>query len=515
MYRVQSRVLVSLVSFAFIGSGLSLMVTPVQAQEQPSNALVYHQLTNRTVGTTSLGTPVIRPDGKLAVYAESGGDPDDPNLPNRIFYIDTASGDIFMIDSYQPLCHCLSWVDIGNRGIVWTDTVQIRVHDGAVGKTLLKLDSNEISSIRLTEDGSQIFFTLRRDATMDGGKTRLPRGVYAIRYSGGAPRQIVGVEAIAKLLNFSMANMPIVLHNNFDQNLLDVSADGSRVVFGASAGGGEYVLTVSGKGGTPELIAGPYDFITHVAISGDGTTLAWGMTRGQSYDLGDLRNDKETELLDINNETYQPLQLSADGKRLLVGTDGSLYDTDTMVKRPLASVDPINGGYSALLRMGMDRTSMNGDGTRFLYVFIQPQFSALEQLGTVIVGPDPEGDQALVTDAWVEPREILLDDVTSTTEVRIRLVWNGELTSVGLLPLYLGEHDPNISVGPFVDLDGNDPKRGEGIFNNAGIFHARNVLRDDDTGPRTMRVYAETKSDDGRYHGTAVDFGTLAVVVRD
>ncbi len=52
----------------------------------------------------------------------------------------------------------------------------------------------------------------------------------------------------------------------------------------------------------------------------------------------------------------------------------------------------------------------------------------------------------------------------------------------------------------------------EGIFTTDEIYYTPHVARDDDTGPRTLRVYAEAKDANGLSHAKAIDFGTLTVV---
>jgi hypothetical protein len=431
------RALVLLCSIAVIGSAFMTSASVARAQEGPSNVLVYHQLTNRTEGTRSLGTPIISGDGMTAAYAESAAQALDPQHPARIYVIDATKGGTVMYDSYEALCFCQSWVDISTRHVVSTDTVQIRIGGSPFGRQLLKLDSNEISGFKITGDGSQIFFTIRRDVSMNGGKKTLTQGVYAIPTSGGAPRQVVGVDAIAAALNIPVSRLPNVLHYDANPNLLDVTTDGGLVAFAATAGPArEYLLTVPGGGGTPEVIAGPYSVMTHAAVSGDGTTLAWGMVRNQSYDMGVLGNGKATaEFLEIYNETYQPLQLSNDGKWLLVGTDGSLYDTDTLVSRPLATPANSQARADTLLSRGMDRASMSSDGKRFLYVLKDIPSNAFEQMATVEIGPEPSGNAPLIKGVRVGPATITTVGSSSPRAVpTIDIVWDGELVSFGYVP---------------------------------------------------------------------------------
>lgn len=56
---------------------------------------------------------------------------------------------------------------------------------------------------------------------------------------------------------------------------LDVSADGSRVVFGVAAPGGERILSANADGSGLKPLIGPVDFVVHAALSGDGTKVAY------------------------------------------------------------------------------------------------------------------------------------------------------------------------------------------------------------------------------------------------
>jgi hypothetical protein len=507
------RLLAVLCAAAIIGSMFVIPGRGTGAQDEPSNQLNYRQLTNRTAGTNSLGVPILSGDGAKAVYSESLGQVEDPNNPNRIFVLSMESGAAMELDSYPALCFCSSVVDISDDGsqVISSDDVQIRAAGERNFEQLVRLTSNEITAIRISGDGQTVYFLLRRDAAIHPGETSLKQGLYAMSIYGGEPTFLAGKEAIARAVNVPVEALPGNFHLDGTGNPLDVTSDGSTVVFPAFAGAGEYVFTVPGQGGTPQVVAGPFDIVTHVAISDDGATVAWGMVQDGSYDVGILRSGKATTLIDVGNETYQPLQLSSDGKYLLVGKHGRLYDADRLLARPLATVDVIRQSGSDFLRMGMDRTSMSSDAIHFLYVFTQPAVSALEQLGTVFVGPDPRGDQPFVRDARVSKTEIPINGL-APAEATISLSWQGELISIGVVAIYLGEVDPNILVADAVDTIGNDRRRGEGIFTIHTIAYNLNVPRDDDTGSRILRVYVETKSDDGRHSAVAIDFGTLTVV---
>jgi hypothetical protein len=309
-----------------------------------------------------------------------------------------------------------------------------------------------------------------------------------------------------------------IFHFDGSAHPMDVTADGDTVAFAAFAGAGDYIMTVPGEGGTPQIVAGPYDILTHVAISDDAATVAWGMVQAGSYDVGIVRGSAPKVLLDIGNEVNQPLQLSEDGKWLLIGTDGRLFDTESLLARPLATQDPNSSQPSPLLSVGVDRVTMSRDATKFLYVLGVAGATPYEQLAMIALGADTGDAAPFVRDVRVDRREIPIDGSVKTVGT-ISLSWNGQLTSVGMMAIYLGERDPNIyGGGRIFDANGelvqlSQVRQGsEGIFTTDEMYYVVTVAREDDTGPRTLRVYAEAKDVGGLSHATAIDFGTLTVV---
>jgi hypothetical protein len=63
------------------------------------------------------------------------------------------------------------------------------------------------------------------------------------------------------------------------------------------------------------------------------------------------------------------------------------------------------------------------------------------------------------------------------------------------------------------DTTGDDPERGEGHFATDQIRLLAHEARDDDAGPRTVRLIAAVEAADGQCHTTALDLGTATVVV--
>jgi hypothetical protein len=61
------------------------------------------------------------------------------------------------------------------------------------------------------------------------------------------------------------------------------------------------------------------------------------------------------------------------------------------------------------------------------------------------------------------------------------------------------------------DGQNGDAAAGDGIYTAAAITHSSVVARENDTGPRVVRIAVEVEGADGRRHATALDIGTLTV----
>ena len=84
---------------------------------------------------------------------------------------------------------------------------------------------------------------------------------------------------------------------------------------------------------------------------------------------------------------------------------------------------------------------------------------------------------------------------------------------VGFAALLDGVPDVNVSTGRLLLDDGQngDTTAGDGMYTAAAITHVMVVARENDTGPRVVRIAAEVEGADGRRHATALEIGTLSV----
>jgi hypothetical protein len=501
-----------------------ITVTAIAQTEAPDpDLLVYHQITNLGDDFLGVASPQMSSDGTTIAFADPFGG-SDPEKPNRVFVIDADGGDPTEVDSYRPNCGCPAHIAISADGsvVVSTDSMQVRIADGGGARELLSITSNEIGGIRLSADGETAFFLVRRDvAAVDG--TLLTRGVWAIGASGDNLRQIVAADDIADLFGIAIEATGCCFYA--DGMPFDVSASGDEIVFGAYAGDGEHVLAVSGDGSNLHDLAGPFNWVKNVAVSGDGSTVA--------FDIVPLDNgNNEVGLVDFaggdpqiiatatGSSSHDVLRLSDDGSKLLLTPLSHLVDTSTGDRRQLAVLTPGAGGHDALLAEGMARAAMNADATRFSYVmrYIRCADCANlhEQIATLDIGPAALGAAPALSDATIDPTEIA-DDSVEVATASVAVETEGEIVAVGAVFLRDGVYDVNLAFDAKLLDDGltADARANDDIFTNGALRYSQAVAREDDTGPRSIRYQAEIETPDGLRHATALDAGTLTVTAAE
>jgi len=509
--------------------GLALLALPLAspgsrngalAQDVPQ-LLVYHQITNYPDATGSLGYPVLSGDGTTGVFTNAPGS-GDPATPNRIFTIKADGSGMTEVDSYTTLCYCSSLVDISNDGsvVVSTEGVQVRIADGSGARELLRLASGEITSLVITGNSQTVYFLVRRDTSTSDNAILLPRGIWAIDADGENLRQVIDASDVAGALSLPVDQTGCCFHG--DGHPLDASDDGSRIVFAAFAGTGEHFFSADGNGGNIVKLGGDMQYAMRVAISGDGALAAYdGTPSGATLnEVAVLPAGGGTPHV-LTTMPYsgfdEPFQLSQTGARLLISSNGLLVDTATGDSVLLGvSINGVGGNHEAVLTDGLPRGTMDANAQTFLYVMRTVRCADCpnrqEQLATLALDPIDLGDAPFITDTSIEPPTIALDHGSEATVVAT-VDADGQVLGVGFAAMLDGAVDPNVSAGLLLFDDGTngDSTAGDGIYTNSAITHAFVVARDDDTGPRVVRIAAEVEGADGRRHATAVDIGTLVV----
>ena len=134
-------------------------------------------------------------------------------------------------------------------------------------------------------------------------------------------------------------------------------------------------------------------------------------------------------------------------------------------------------------------------------------------LATLDIGPADLGNAPIVVEPSIAPDTNPLNYV-SADKVQIDVEAAGTLRGVGLVALREGVFDGNVGRGVVLVDDGTngDATAGDGTYTNSNVVHVMSQTREDDTGPRMLRVEAEVETSDGFRHATAVEFGPLTVV---
>lgn len=517
---VRSSLRVLLCAFFVVLAVSPLGGSAGMAGKESSGLLVYHQITDVETDSTSVGQPMLSGDGSTAAFTDAPAS-GDPEFPNRIYTIGFDGDGLTEVDAYTPLCYCSSQVAISDDGktVVSTDSVQVRIVQGGNAEELLAITSNEITSIVLTGDGETVYFMVRRDAATADGAVSISRGVWAIDADGDNLRPVVGIQEVADLFGFPVEQSGCCFHGN--GRVVSVSRDGGSVVFVSYGADGEYVLAVDGDGGNLHILAGPYQFVMRVAVSGDGGTAAWdGVVAGaERNEIATGRfSGGDANVLDTPpaSEASQPIQLSADGAQLLVSPNGLLIDTASGDSRLLAVAIPDMGGnHLAVLTDGLPRATMNADATLFLYAMRTTRCADCanlpEQLATLEIDPADAGAAPAIGEVTIEPAEVDLAGTTSTT-IAAEVDLDAEIAGVGAVCLIDGSAvDSNLGGALALRDDGlgADVSAADGTYTAGPITHAPDPAVE--TGDRTVRVAAEYEDSEGFRHASAIDGGILTV----
>ena len=499
----------------------SLTIERATAQRD-SGPFVYYQITDLSEGSGHVGDPVLSADGTRAVFVDAPGT-GEPETPNRVFVTSFAGGAITEVDAYESLCSCGSVVDISADGatVVSTDTVQVRIADAAGSRSLVTLASNEISGMKITGDAQTIVLVVRRDTTTADGTTALPRGIWTIESNGTGLRQLVDADDVAATLGIAIEQTGCCFHA--DGHPLDVSDDGGVLVFGAYGGDGEHLFAVNGDGSNLRVLRQGAGSVTRVAVSGDGATAAYEIIQAGSSEneLGVVPvaggANTLTEVALTHYSYYEPLQLSQDGSQLLVSPDGLLIDVASHERTLLAvAINDAGGAHEAVLTDGLARATMDAEARRFVYAMRTVRCADCtnlqEQVATMEIAPADLGEAPEIMQATIAPSTILVEGGSEAT-VEAQIGSSQTVIGVGFAALQNGTVDVN--VGHLRNLldDGasGDAAASDSIYTATGIIHSSMIFREDDTGPRTIRIAAETEDGSGLRHATALDIGTLNV----
>jgi|GEM_PF-641641 len=476
--------------------------------------LTYHQITTAYAGQAyayNEGLPILSRNGSAIAFTQtvSGG-------INKVFTIGPDGNGLVLADSYTSLVSAGSAVDISDDGtrICVSDTVQLR----AGGQQVLVLASNEINGVRISGDGTKIFFRVYRDTFLNGSSQAIPRGIWVINYDGTGLRQIVGVNQMATVLGVTPATVP--LFGSIDARPVDVSADGSCIVFSmldapVSGGAGQGLFGVNLDGSGLHDFLGRVAFLFHGAISGDGTKVAYDEQPVSGNEEAGVFNFNGTGQIKLTDSTVNQAglglqtngyhQLTFDGSKLLLGASGLLFNTDgsAVLQLGMRGAEPLT-----LVDNSMTSVTMNGNGTMFSYICLDS--NSRSQLAVCYVNPGSFGVAPSITSPNLDPPYVLPAGSSAATLTAVVSAASPVEQVVGDVVLN-GMVESN-SGAPAIALNdagaSGDLVAGDGVYSSNGL----SVASTEPLGSRTVRVKAGIVAADGTRHATAIDIAPFALV---
>ena len=348
------------------------MLLPPSAAAQSGATYYYRQITNFDASVSgSVGLPVLSADGQVVAFADAPGSGDpatpEPDLSDCGRWERSAE-----VDSYTPKCFCGSWVDLSADGatIVSTDSMQIRVTTGGNGTTALEVNGNEISSLRLTAAGDRMVFMLGRDAAVVGSGETLVRGVYVMNVDGSGLQLVVGPDQLAPLAATTADQIGML---RLQPLALDISDDGSRIVFGAYIGGPQAVFAASIDGTGLVQLQRPVSYVQRVAISGDGASVAMDVVpietqMSEVSVVPSVGGPSSVLIPGLPTNQVDPILLTQDGSKLLVSPNALLIDTASSATTLLAvPIQGLGGSHEAVIPDGLPRATMDATASIVLY----------------------------------------------------------------------------------------------------------------------------------------------------
>jgi hypothetical protein len=447
--------------------------------------------------------PSLSADGRVVAFATSAANP--ARIVVNVINADGTGQ--HEIDRFEPLCYCDGRLDISADGgsVVVTDSVQVRHLKGASATPLVTLDSNEISDIRLSADGARVFFLLRRNASLKNTSVPLERGVWVINADGNGLRQVTGASTVGVALGVTPDKVFPFAGCGAS---LDVSTDGTRIVFASAVAGMESVFAVNSDGtGLHKLVdaSGGYKLVNKIGLSGNGQLVGFHVYVGDgTIEMGVVSFDGANRRK-IAGEPAAPLGgctgalvLSEDGGKMYVSEPGYLYDTDGagVLQLTTTAYRPPGG---APLQDGTPGGTMNAGATRFAFRRVDDK--GIAQVMLLELDPTSLGAAPALSSPTFAPGRVTvagLDIATATVQAtgtalgRVGVVFYSD----GLPDLI----DRGAGVALTDDGKGGDANANDAVFTGRGYYG----YYPPKPGPKNLRFTAENKAG-GLRHATVLE----------
>ncbi len=373
------------------------------------------------------------------------------------------------------------------------------------------LDAGRVWCVKLAGNaatGYRVFILLQHDALDQIRQVSLQGGIYVMNEDGSNLKQLASREQLAAMLGVQDPLNFVCGVTGPSKGNMDVSEDGSAVVFATS--GGAHVFGVNDDGTGLHIIQRAQRFGS-LCISRDGRLVGFAQSRGltqvngvMSFDGGPIQDLYE-------GGSYTELRFTADGGWLQCGDTGILAATGGQAHR---QVSAHSGGYTTdpplLITGGLWNASMDAQGDRFVYLWTDP--NGVQQLAT-LERTDVLNGAPGIANPVVDPN-FVIRPAESYSKVIADVAFAGSIVRVSHVAMLAGGEQSGLvdtGVDRAVMLDNGqtgDGAAGDGRFASA-YFAARDPAQ---LGLHAMRVNAEGDDAAGLRHATSLEFVPFSVV---
>lgn len=510
----------ALPTYVFVAFLMMITSLTVTAQNQ-IRTFTYHQITKLTE-THVIGQDwqhVLSDDGNKIVWFKQ-------NVPKKVFVMNPdGSGMQEIVDLGSDR---LTHVDISADGskVVYVGGPGPDGHhinfinsNGSGDLDLVGFSTLHVNALKICGNGTKIFFNLIANSSILGGGGSVEKGVYSINPDGTGLTHLVGPSAVATVLGINAGDVG-AFYGASSGACVDVSYDGSRIVFVAGGSGEYHVFTADGGGNNVTLIHSA-TYIGSVGISKDGEKIAFTTTVSGGNREGWVANfDGSSKLRLASNDSIYFTNGNSQGDQVCLTANGSqvmfdgaaahLYNSDGSGVLQLG-LPPIGTAGNPLIIADLARATMSTNGSSVLYSFREPG-SGLSQLAMLYSGPTSLGASPDISQLTVIPGAIAISPQTASTLTTKVSYANGNdsLRYVGNSALKNGVGDTKVVYRTFYDdgVSAGDVTANDQIYTHNNVFAYSDAV----PGPRTLRFNAEIVDASGFIHGTAIDVEPFYVV---
>lgn len=512
-------------------AGASTFAQPARLDGPPRvlRTFTHHQVTADPRGVSGF-RPILSDDGSRIVF---GLVPAADGQPYRLAAAGYEGDGLAVLDTDPG--NGITDITADGKRIVYVAENEIRsiAADGSDRRTLFKPYAGQIDAIRISGNGRVVVFLVSRGLTLKEGEQyrEALRGVFAVDSDGRNFRRVSGPEEVGRVRGVpadQVGNPNFTL--GFRMGSIDVSTDGSRVVFGCWVPGANALFGCGLDGSGLRTVAEfkaeggqPKEFLS-IALSGDGRTVAWQATYPNELGVVAFEGGALNVLQKSGPEDRRygwgssvPVYVTLDGAR--VTYEGRTYDT-----RGGGVVQLMSTHQEGILRYyEYEQMSPDGAARRFAYRAYGP---APYQLASMELNVPVERLRGAprVSELLVDPPSIprqVRDVVIALPLLAARVAAEPPSPGVsssgfrdGILDETMAQYGRVGQTDLYDDGAGDQQTQSGDVRGGDGIFSRRwlAAYAEAPDGPRTVRVEAQVTGTDGRRRASVVEIGPYPVV---